>query len=244
MKIIPAVDIKKGRCVRLSQGLADQETVYSDDPVAMACHWDEEGAPLIHIVDLDGAFEGQPANAEIVKNIIYNSSVDIQVGGGIRNLNTIEKYINAGAYRVILGTIAQKEPEFVIKACKEFPGKIIVGIDARDGNVAIKGWVEVSNQRATDLAKELESCGVSGYIFTDIACDGMLQGPNLKSIKEFAKNTKLPVIASGGVGKLKDIDNLLTLETDGVEGIIIGKALYDKKFTYAQTLELLNRHAN
>ena len=244
MKIIPAVDIKKGRCVRLSQGMADQETVYSDDPVAMACHWDEEGASLIHIVDLDGAFEGQPANAEIVKNIIYNSSVDIQVGGGIRNLNTIEKYINAGAYRVILGTIAQKEPEFVTKACKEFPGKIIVGIDARDGNVAIKGLLEVSNQRATDLAKKLESCGVSGYIFTDIACDGMLQGPNLKSIKEFAKNTKLPVIASGGVGKLKDIDNLLTLETDGVEGIIIGKALYDKKFTYAQTLELLNHHAN
>ena len=244
MKIIPAVDIKKGRCVRLSQGLADHETVYSDDPVAMACHWDEEGASLIHIVDLDGAFEGQPANAEIVKNIIYNSSVDIQVGGGIRNLNTIEKYIKAGAYRVILGTIAQKEPEFVTKACKEFPGKIIVGIDARDGNVAIKGWVEVSNQRATDLAKKLESCGVSGYIFTDIACDGMLQGPNLKSIKEFAKNTKLPVIASGGVGKLKDIDNLLTLETDGVEGIITGKALYDKKFTYAQTLELLNHHAN
>ena len=244
MKIIPAVDIKKGRCVRLSQGLANQETVYSDDPVAMACHWDEEGASLIHIVDLDGAFEGQPANAEIVKNIIYNSSVDIQVGGGIRNLNTIEKYIKAGAYRVILGTIAQKEPEFVTKACKEFPGKIIVGIDARDGNVAIKGWVEVSNQRATDLAKKLESCGVSGYIFTDIACDGMLQGPNLKSIKEFAKNTKLPVIASGGVGKLKDIDNLLALETDGVEGIITGKALYDKKFTYAQTLELLNHHAN
>jgi len=244
MKIIPAVDIKKGRCVRLSQGLANQETVYSDDPVAMACHWDEEGASLIHIVDLDGAFEGQPANAEIVKNIIYNSSVDIQVGGGIRNLNTIEKYINAGAYRVILGTIAQKEPEFVAKACKEFPGKIIVGIDARDGNVAIKGWVEVSNQRATDLAKKLESCGVSGYVFTDIACDGMLQGPNLKSIKEFAKNTKLPVIASGGVGKLKDIDNLLALETDGVEGIITGKALYDKKFTYAQTLELLNHHAN
>jgi len=130
MKIIPAVDIKEGRCVRLSQGKADQETVYSDDPVAMACHWDEEGAPLIHVVDLDGAFDGQPANAEIVKKIIYNSSVDIQVGGGIRNLKTIETYVNAGAFRVILGTIAQKEPEFVAEACKKFPGKIIVGIDA------------------------------------------------------------------------------------------------------------------
>ena len=225
MKIIPAVDIKKGRCVRLSQGMADQETVYSDDPVAMACHWDEEGASLIHIVDLDGAFEGQPANAEI------------------RSLKTIEQYINAGAYRIILGTIAQKEPEFVARACKEFPGKIIVGIDARDGNVAFNGWVEVSDQRATDLAKNLEPSGVAGYIFTDISRDGMLQGPNLKSIKEFSESTSLPVIASGGVGKLKDIEDLLALEPNGVEGIITGKALYDKSFTYAQTLQLLNLHA-
>lgn len=244
MKVIPAVDIKKGRCVRLSQGIANQETVYSDDPVAMACHWDEEGASLIHVVDLDGAFEGQPANLEIVKKIIYNSSVDIQVGGGIRNLKTIEQYVNAGAYRVILGTIAQKEPQFVAKACKEFPEKIIVGIDARDGNVAVKGWVEVSDQRATDLAKSLESYGVSGYIFTDISRDGMLKGPNTKSVKEFAENTRLPVIASGGVGTLKDIGDLLALEPEGIEGVITGKALYDKKFTYAQILELLNqRHA-
>jgi phosphoribosylformimino-5-aminoimidazole carboxamide ribotide isomerase len=243
MKIIPAVDIKEGRCVRLSQGKADQETVYSDDPVAMACHWDEEGAPLIHVVDLDGAFDGQPANAETVKQIIYNSSVDIQVGGGIRNLKTIEAYIKAGAFRVILGTIAQKEPEFVAEACREFPGKIIVGIDARDGNVAIKGWVEVSDQRATDLAQKLESYGVAGYIFTDISRDGMLQGPNLKSIKEFTDSTERPVIASGGVSKLSDIEDLLALEPNGVEGIITGKALYDKSFTYPQTLELLNRHA-
>ncbi|HJN99230.1 MAG TPA: 1-(5-phosphoribosyl)-5-[(5-phosphoribosylamino)methylideneamino]imidazole-4-carboxamide isomerase [Nitrospinaceae bacterium] len=243
MKIIPAVDIKEGRCVRLSQGKADQETVYSDDPVAMACHWDEEGAPLIHVVDLDGAFDGQPANAETVKQIIYNSSVDIQVGGGIRNLKTIEAYIKAGAFRVILGTIAQKEPEFVAEACREFPGKIIVGIDARDGNVAIKGWVEVSDQRATDLAQKLESYGVAGYIFTDISRDGMLQGPNLKSIKEFTDSTERPVIASGGVSKLSDIEDLLALEPNGVEGIITGKALYDKSFTYPQTLELLNHHA-
>ena len=243
MKIIPAVDIKEGRCVRLSQGKADQETVYSDDPVAMACHWDEEGAPLIHVVDLDGAFDGQPANAETVKQIIYNSSVDIQVGGGIRNLKTIEAYIKAGAFRVILGTIAQKEPEFVAEACREFPGKIIVGVDARDGNVAIKGWVEVSDQRATDLAQKLESYGVAGYIFTDISRDGMLQGPNLKSIKEFADSTERPVIASGGVSKLSDIEDLLALAPNGVEGIITGKALYDKSFTYPQTLELLNRHA-
>ena len=243
MRIIPAVDIKEGRCVRLSQGKADQETVYSNDPVSMANHWDEEGAQTIHVVDLDGAFQGLPVNSEIVKNIIYSSSVDIQIGGGIRTLETIETYVKAGAYRVILGTVAQKEPEVVEVACRRFPGKIIVGIDARDGNVAIKGWVEVSDQRATDLAKNLESCGVSGYIFTDISRDGMLQGPNLKSIKEFSESTSLPVIASGGVGKLKDIEDLLALEPNGVEGIITGKALYDKNFTYAQTLELLNRHA-
>ena len=244
MKIIPAVDIKDGRCVRLSQGIADQETVYSDDPVAMACQWDEEGASLIHIVDLDGAFDGKPINAEIVKKIIYNSSVDIQVGGGIRDLKSIETYINAGAYRVILGTIAQKDPEFVANACNEFPGKIVVGIDARNGNVAIKGWVENSDQKATDLARNLESYNVAGYIFTDINRDGMLQGPNLRSIKEFAQSTNLPVIASGGVGKLQDIEDLLTLESDGIEGIIIGKALYDKSFTYQQSIELLDQYAS
>lgn len=244
MKIIPAVDIKEGNCVRLSQGIANQKTVYSDDPVAMACQWDEEGASLIHIVDLDGAFDGEPANAEIVKKIIYNSSVDIQVGGGIRSLKSIETYVNAGAYRVVLGTIAQKDPEFVAKACKEFPGKIIVGIDARDGKVAIKGWVEVSDQRATDLAQNLESCGASGYIFTDISRDGMLQGPNLNSIKEFCASTSLPVIASGGVSNLKDVENLLKLEPNGVEGIIIGKALYDKTFTYQQALKLLKNYAS
>ena len=243
MKIIPAVDIKEGRCVRLSQGLADQETVYSDDPVAMACHWDEEGASLVHVVDLDGAFNGQPANADIVKKIIYNSSVDIQVGGGIRNLQTIESYINAGAYRVILGTVAQEDPKFVADACREFPGKIMVGIDARDGNVAVKGWVEVSDKKATDLARQLETCGVSGYIFTDISRDGMLQGPNLKSIREFVDHTSLPVIASGGVSRLKDVEDLLALEPNGIAGIIIGKALYDKNITYPQTLKLLDRHA-
>jgi len=243
VKIIPAVDIKEGRCVRLSQGLADQETVYSDDPVAMACHWGEEGASLVHVVDLDGAFNGQPANADIVKKIIYNSSVDIQIGGGIRNLQTIESYINAGAYRVILGTVAQEDPKFVADACREFPDKIMVGIDARDGNVAVKGWVEVSDKKATDLARQLETCGVSGYIFTDISRDGMLQGPNLKSIREFVDHTSLPVIASGGVSRLKDIEDLLALEPNGIAGIIIGKALYDKNITYPQTLKLLDRHA-
>ncbi len=240
MKIIPAVDIKEGKCVRLSQGKAEQETVYSDDPVAMANHWDEEGAQTIHVVDLDGAFQGSPVNSEIVKNIIYSSSVDIQIGGGIRTLETIATYINAGAYRVILGTVAQKEPQFVEEACRRFPGKIIVGIDARDGFVAVKGWVEVSKQRATDLARKMKGYGIAGFIFTDISRDGMLQGPNLESIKSFAESVQLPVIASGGVSCLEDVKSLAALEPHGVEGVIIGKALYDNVLSLKEARDLIH----
>ncbi|PIQ99837.1 MAG: 1-(5-phosphoribosyl)-5-[(5-phosphoribosylamino)methylideneamino]imidazole-4-carboxamide isomerase [Nitrospinae bacterium CG11_big_fil_rev_8_21_14_0_20_45_15] len=244
MKIIPAVDIKNGKCVRLVQGKADQETVYSDDPVSMAQKWDDEGAGLIHIVDLDGAFEGQPANAEIIKSIIYHSSADIQVGGGIRTLSAIEGYIKAGAYQVILGTIAQKDPAFVESACKEFPGRITIGIDARDGNVAIKGWVEVSSKKAFDLARELEALGASRFIFTDISRDGMLEGPNLKSVREFAQNVNVPVIASGGVGNLKHIEDLMALEDDGVAGVIVGKALYDQTITFQDAVKLTRKQEN
>jgi phosphoribosylformimino-5-aminoimidazole carboxamide ribotide isomerase len=240
MRIIPAVDIKEGRCVRLVQGKADQETVYSNDPLLMANHWDEEGAQTIHVVDLDGAFQGSPINSEIVRNIIYSSSVDIQVGGGIRNLEAIEAYVKAGAYRVILGTIAQKQPDFVEEASRRFPDKIIVGIDAQDGLVAVRGWVEVSEQKATDLAQKMKGFGVAGFIFTDISRDGMLQGPNLESIKEFAECAQLPVIASGGVGRLEDIKNLAKLESYGVEGVIIGKALYDKTISFKEARDALH----
>ena len=226
--------------MRLVQGKVDQETVYSNDPLSMANHWDEEGAQTIHVVDLDGAFQGSPINAEIVKNIIYSSSVDIQVGGGIRTLETIETYVKAGAYRIILGTVAQQEPEFVEEACKRFPDKIIVGIDARDGLVAVKGWVEVSEQKATDLAQKLKGYGIAGFIFTDISRDGMLQGPNLESIKEFAESAQLPVIASGGVSRLEDIKNLARLESYGVEGVIVGKALYDKTLTFKEARDVLH----
>lgn len=243
MRIIPAVDIKAGQCVRLVQGQADQETVYSNDPVAMACHWDEEGAQLIHVVDLDGAFDGKPVNVDIIKNIIYNSTVDIQIGGGIRTMDALSAYFDAGAYRIILGTIAQQQPEFVAQACKKYPGKILVGIDARNGKVAIQGWREVSDQSAADLAKSLESAGVAGYIFTDISKDGMMQGPNLEQIKEFASATTTPVIASGGVSRIEDVINLLALEKEGVEGMIIGKALYDKKLDYREILKKVKEHA-
>lgn len=226
--------------MRLVQGKADQETVYSNDPLSMANHWDEEGAQTIHVVDLDGAFQGSPINSEIVKKIIYSSSVDIQVGGGIRTLEAIEKYVKAGAYRVILGTIAQKEPEFVEEACRRFPNKIIIGIDAQNGLVAVKGWVEVSEQKATDLAQKMKGFGIAGFIFTDISRDGMLQGPNLESIKEFAECAQLPVIASGGVSRLEDIKNLAKLESYGVEGVIIGKALYDKTISFKEAREALH----
>ncbi len=243
MRVIPAVDIKGGKAVRLTQGKADQETVYSDDPAEMAEQWDEQGAQLIHVVDLDGAFDGHPVNADLVKNIIYSSTVDIQVGGGIRTLEAIEAYVNAGAYRVILGTIALQKPEFVKEACERFPGKILVGIDARDGLVAVKGWVEVSDREATDLAGELEPMGVAGFIFTDISRDGMMQGPNIPSIRRFANATQLPVIASGGVSRIEDAINLVGLQAEGVDGMIIGKALYDKTLDYRTVLEQVRSHA-
>lgn len=243
MRIIPAVDIRGGKCVRLIQGKEDQETVYSDDPLAMAEHWDEQGAQLIHVVDLDGAFRGSPKNTSLIKNIIYSSTVDIQVGGGIRSMDAISSYVNAGAYRVILGTIAHQEPAFVEEACKRFPGKIMIGIDARDGKVAVKGWTEVSEQTASELASLMEPLGVAGFIFTDISRDGMLQGPNLDSIRQFAQTTSLPVIASGGVSRMEDVANLLALQSKGIEGMIIGKALYDKRLDYREALQRVRNHA-
>jgi phosphoribosylformimino-5-aminoimidazole carboxamide ribotide isomerase len=243
MRIIPAVDIKGGKCVRLSQGKADRETVYSDDPAAVAAHWDEMGASMIHVVDLDGAFAGKPVNDGLIAEIVNQGSADIQVGGGIRTLEAVRRYVDAGAARVVLGTIALTDPLFVEQACAAFPGKIMVGIDARDGLVAVKGWVEITNKKAADLAKTLEPLGVAGFIFTDIGRDGMLQGPNLDSIREFASGTKIPVIASGGVGKLRDIANLLELRSSGVVGVIIGKALYDKTVNIKDALELAEKHA-
>ena len=243
MKIIPAVDIKGGRCVRLTQGKEDQETIYSDDPKAMAEHWDEQGAQLIHVVDLDGAFQGLPKNVDLIKDIIYSSTVDIQVGGGIRSLEAIAAYVNAGVYRVILGTIAHENPAFVEEACKQFPGKIIIGIDAQDGKVAIKGWTEVSEQTAAELAKSMEPMGVAGFIFTDISRDGMLQGPNLDSIRQFAQATSLPIIASGGISGIQDVVSLLSLKSEGVEGMITGKALYDKRLDFKEALKQVRDHA-
>jgi len=200
---------------------------YSDDPVKMAEKWESQGAGLIHVVDLDGAFAKQVKNFETIQNILAGINVPIQVGGGIRDLETIEMYINAGVSKVIIGSEALYNPGFVKEACKRFDGKIVVGIDARDGLVAVEGWSATSKTKAIDLAKEFESCGVAAINFTDIHKDGMQTGPNIEETAALADAVSIPIVASGGVSTLEDIKNLLEIENKGVTGVITGRALYE-----------------
>lgn len=227
MLIIPAVDIKQGKCVRLLQGRMEDTTHYSDDPVKMAQTWEAAGASLIHVVDLDGAFAKQVKNLKTIQDILAGINVPIQVGGGIRDLTTIEMYIDAGVSKVIIGSEALYHPGFVKDACKLFPGKIVVGIDARNGMVAVEGWSRTSETRAIDLAKEFESCGVAAINFTDIHRDGMQTGPNIEETAALACAVSIPIVASGGVSTLQDIKNLLEIESHGVIGVITGRALYE-----------------
>jgi phosphoribosylformimino-5-aminoimidazole carboxamide ribotide isomerase len=227
MIIIPAVDIKEGKCVRLLQGRMEDTTYYSDSPVKMARQWEAEGAALIHIIDLDGAFAKQVKNLKTIRDILAAIKVPIQVGGGIRDLKTIEMYIDAGVSKVIIGSEALYNPEFVKDACKRFEGKIVVGIDARNGRVAIEGWSRTSETKAIDLAKEFESCGVAAINFTDIHRDGMQTGPNIEETAALADAVSIPIVASGGVSTLQDIKNLLKIESKGVTGVITGRALYE-----------------
>ena len=238
MNIIPAVDIKNGRCVRLRQGQMDAETVFSDDPVSMARQWDQMGAELIHVVDLDGAFKKQPQNFEVIEKIINTVSAGVQVGGGIRNLETIDQYIRLGVERIIIGTEAIRNPQLVDAACKAFAGRIIVGIDARNGRVAIEGWTEDTEMDAIELAKRFEDSGVAAINFTDIHRDGMQTGPNIEETRRLAESVGIPVVASGGVSTLEDIQNLLPLEPVGVVGVITGKALYSGTLNFEEALRL------
>lgn len=238
MNIIPAVDIKDGRCVRLVQGQMDAETVFSDDPASMARQWDRMGAELIHVVDLDGAIKKKPQNFEIIENIVNTVSASVQVGGGIRNLEIIDQYINLGVERVIIGTEAIRNPELVDAACKAFPGRIVVGIDARNGRVAIEGWTEETEMDAIELAKRFENSGVAVINFTDIHRDGMQTGPNIEETRRLAESVAIPVVASGGVSTLEDIQNLLPLEPVGVVGVITGKALYSGTLNFKEALRL------
>jgi len=244
MIIIPAVDIKNGRCVRLLQGRKDEETVFSNDPVKMAMKFNDEGAELIHVIDLDGAFEKSPQNINSIKKIIESVKAGVQVGGGIRDKKTIRMFIDLGAKRVIIGTEAIKNPKLVKDACKEFPGRIDVGIDARNGMVAIEGWTETTKIKAVDLAKQFEDCGVAAINFTDIFRDGMQTGPNIKETTIIAESVSIPVVASGGVSTIEDIKKLIQLEKFGVTGIITGRALYSKNLNLIEAIELTKNISN
>ena len=227
MLVIPSIDLRGGKCVRLVQGKADAETVFSDDPVAMAVKWQSKGARFLHVVDLDGAFTGAPKNLDVVKEIVDAMSIPVELGGGIRDQRTVESVLQAGVQRAILGTSALKDPVFVEDMCREYGGRIAVGIDAKDGMVAIHGWTEVGEKSAIHFAAEMEDAGVKTIIYTDIKSDGMLMGPNIEATKKMAQATQnVDIIASGGVSSLQDIRNLKVLESLGVVGVIIGKALY------------------
>lgn len=232
MLVIPAIDLKDGQCVRLKQGRMEDSTVFSDDPVSMAGIWAAKGARRLHIVDLNGAFAGSPVNAQIVTAIAKAyPELPIQIGGGIRSMEHIEFYINAGVSYVIIGTQAVKDPDFVRQACAAYPGKIIVGIDAMDGMVATEGWAEVSQVMAIDLAEKFADFGVSAIVYTDIARDGMMKGVNIEATQELANHSPIPVIASGGISKLADIAAIREASESeygaGIIGVITGRAIYE-----------------
>lgn len=238
MIIYPAIDLKGGRCVRLYKGDMNKDTVYNESPAAQAHEWARSGFSWIHVVDLDGAVQGKPVNKEAVRAIINAVDIPVQLGGGIRTLAQIEGWLEQGLSRVILGTVAVRNPALVMEACDLFPGQIAIGLDARNGNVAVEGWVEDSTIKATDLAKKFEDAGVSCIIYTDIDRDGTGQGLNMDSTIALARATTLPVIASGGVGALDDLRKVNQAAKDGVEGVIVGKALYERKFTPEEALKI------
>lgn len=228
MLLIPAIDLKEGKCVRLRQGRMDDVTVFDDDPVAVAVRWVEQGARRLHVVDLDGALAGRPVNSKVISAITAAvGDVDVQVGGGIRDEDAIEAYLDTGVRYVILGTQAVNVPHFVGDACAEYPGHIIVGLDARDGKVAIDGWSKLSQHGVVDIAQHFERDGVEAIIYTDIGRDGMMGGVNLDGVVELARAVNIPVIASGGVTDLADVEALCQVEEEGVAGAVIGRALYE-----------------
>ena len=228
MLLIPAIDLKDGKCVRLRQGRMEDSTVFSDDPVAMAARWVEAGARRLHLVDLNGAFAGQPVNAQVIRRIVQTfPDLPIQVGGGIRDQQTVETYLDAGVQFVIIGTKAVQEPGFINDLCAEYPGHIIVGLDAKDGRVAVDGWSKLSKHDVIDLARIFERYGVEAIVYTDISRDGMMQGVNVEATVRLAQAISIPVIASGGVSTLDDVRALCAVEKEGIMGAIIGRALYD-----------------
>ena len=238
MIIYPAIDIRGGRCVRLTEGRFDAETVFADDPAEMALKWADMGAEFLHLVDLDGALAGEGKNVPVIERILKSVSIPVQLGGGIRNLETIEKLLSLGVTRLILGSAAVKNPALVEKACKKYPGHIAVGIDAKNGEVAIEGWGKGSGVAATELAKKMAAYGVETIIYTDISRDGMLSGVNVEATAALARSCGVPIIASGGVASIEDIRRVKAVEADGVQGCIIGKAIYTGAVDLQEALAL------
>jgi phosphoribosylformimino-5-aminoimidazole carboxamide ribotide isomerase len=239
MNVIPAIDLLEGRCVRLYQGDYGRSQVFNDNPVDVAKQWVEQGARRLHLVDLDGAKVGQPVNTKVIEAIVQAVSVPIQVGGGLRDRSGVKQLLDTGVGQVILGTIAVEQPVIVQQLCGEFPGKIIVGIDARDGKVATRGWLETSEVAATDLAGQMSQLGAAAIIYTDIHRDGTLRGPNLDALRELASGISIPVIASGGVSSVRDLLSLLALEPLGVNGVIVGRALYTGDVSLKEAIQTI-----
>ena len=239
MILFPAIDIRNGRCVRLTEGKFECETVFAEDPAEMAVRWADAGAEYLHVVDLDGALAGQSSNTEVIKRILAKVKMPVQVGGGIRTLANIENMLALGVTRVILGSVAVRDPELVREACQKFPGQVVVGIDAKNGEVAVEGWGIGGGIGAIELAKKMAAVGVEHIIFTDISRDGMLSGVNVETTAELAKASGVKVIASGGVSSLADLKALQVHEADGIEGCIIGKAIYTGALDLKEALAAL-----
>ncbi|MCK5830301.1 MAG: 1-(5-phosphoribosyl)-5-[(5-phosphoribosylamino)methylideneamino]imidazole-4-carboxamide isomerase [Methylococcales bacterium] len=245
MLLIPAIDLKEGKCVRLRQGRMEDDTVFSDDPVAIAGKWVEQGAKRIHLVDLDGAFAGKPKNADVIHAIADAfPDVPIQIGGGIRDEDTIQGYLNAGVQYVIIGTKAVTEPHFVSHVAVEFPGHVIIGLDAKDGKVAINGWSKLSRHDVIDLAQQFESDGVEAIIYTDISRDGMMEGVNVEATTKLARAIKIPVIASGGITNMDDIHALGKVAEEGIMGAITGRAIYEGTLNFAEAEKIAETYKN
>lgn len=244
MQIIPAIDIRNGKCIRLIQGDIRDETIYSKEPLEVAKLWQVNGAKLIHIVDIDGAITGRPKNMDLIMKIIRALKIKIQVGGGLRNEAYIRKYLRVDVKRVILSTLAVTNEKFLKEILKKYEDKIVVGVDAKDGRLAVRGWKNITNIRVTDFIKKIEQSGVKRIIYTDIKRDGVLQGPNIKSIIEVLKNTNMKVIVSGGISRLKNIERLMQIEKrfENLEGVIIGKALYTGKIDLKESIKIVKQN--
>jgi phosphoribosylformimino-5-aminoimidazole carboxamide ribotide isomerase len=236
MDVIPAIDLLGGHCVRLYQGDYKQAQTFDENPVAVARRWEAEGAAWLHVVDLDGAKAGQPVNLGAIAAILSSIRIPVQVGGGLRDRNSVASLLNLGVHRIILGTVAVEQPDLVQQLCQEFPDRIVVGIDARDGKVATRGWLETSEVLATELAQRMATFGAAAIIYTDIYRDGTLQGPNMEALRELATAIAIPVIASGGVSSVSDLMKLLALESLGVSGAIVGRAIYTGEVSLKEAL--------